>query len=270
MVPGYAGANSVYRALMSRRGRPFEIIHTDSDLIVVSKPSGLLTVPIRASRAPSLLSLLNEFLGRQKVSAHIVHRIDRYTSGLVVFAKHPKARHELVRQFLEHSPVRTYLAVVVGSLSKDEGVLEHYMKRTDAGFRQSCKARRFPGSSQARLSFRVLERLKRCSVVEVQLDTGFKNQIRAQFAEIGHPLVGEQQYCRKDPRFGKFDHQALHAWKLSFSHPTTKRELHFTAPLPGDLHALLKREGSALMANSEQPTRRRQHPPSRGHSKGER
>jgi 23S rRNA-/tRNA-specific pseudouridylate synthase len=120
------------------------------------------------------------------------------------------------------------------------------MKRSDAGFRQSCHTKRFPGSAKARLSFRVLERLKRVSLVEVQLDTGFKNQIRAQFAAIGHPLVGEQQYTRKDPRFGKFDHQALHAWKLSFTHPSNKRTVHFMASLPGDLAALLKREGSSL------------------------
>lgn len=227
------------------RGRgKFEILHNDKDIIVVNKPPGLLTVPIRSSRTPSLLSLLNEFLAHQKCSAHVVHRIDRYTSGITVFAKHPKARHKLIEQFLGHTPVRSYLAVVMGTLARDEGELIHYMRQSESGFRQLTKDRKFPGSAKARLTYKVVERLRRVTVVEVWLDTGLKNQIRAQFAAIGNPLVGERQYADSNKDLGGLDRQALHAWKLSFKHPNSGKPVNFIAPIPHDLQKLLRKEGS--------------------------
>jgi 23S rRNA pseudouridine1911/1915/1917 synthase len=227
------------------RGK-FEILHNDKDIIVVNKPAGLLTVPIRSSRTPSLLSLLNEFLAHQRSSAHVVHRIDRYTSGITVFAKHPKARHKLIEQFLGHSPVRTYLAVVMGSLPHDEGELIHYMRQSETGFRQLTKDRKFPGSAKARLTYRVIERLRRVTVVEAWLDTGLKNQIRAQFAAIGNPLVGERQYAESNRDLMGLDRQALHAWKLAFKHPGSNKVVEFSAPLPSDLKKLLRGAGSKI------------------------
>lgn len=225
------------------RGK-FEVLHNDKDIIVVNKPAGLLSVPIRSSRTPSLLSLLNEFLAHQRSSAHVVHRIDRYTSGITVFAKHPKARHKLIEQFLDHSPVRTYLAVVMGELPHDEGELLHYMRQSESGFRQVTKDRKFPGSAKARLTYRVIERLRRVTVVEAWLDTGLKNQIRAQFAAIGNPLVGERQYADSKNDLLGFDRQALHAWKLSFKHPKSGKPVSFVAPIPHDLQKLFRKEGA--------------------------
>jgi 23S rRNA pseudouridine1911/1915/1917 synthase len=231
---------------MARKSRQFEILHNDKELIVVNKPAGLLTVPIRGSRTISLLEVLNEHLARQRATASVVHRIDRYTSGVVLFAKNPRVRDVLVKQFLAHTPKRRYLAVVSGIIGNEEGVLEHFMRRDDDGFKQTIKERKFQGSAPARLTFKVLERLKKVTVLEVALDTGFKNQIRAQFSAIGHPLVGERQYTEAAESSSALDRQALHAWKLGFDHPGKNRWAEFEAPVPRDIITLLRREGSRL------------------------
>lgn len=128
---------------MARKARQFEVIYNDKDLVVVNKPAGLLTVPIERSRTISLLEVLNEFLAKQKAEASVVHRIDRYTSGIVLFAKHPRARHSLVQQFLDHTPKRIYLAIVSGNVKEGTGVLEHHMRREEDGFKQTCRDKKF-------------------------------------------------------------------------------------------------------------------------------
>ncbi len=218
---------------------PYKIIYEDQDLVAVSKPPGLLTVPIPKSSAPNLLDMLRRDLASRSAAILVVHRIDRYTSGIVVFAKNKTARHELVRQFRAHEPFREYLALVRGTVEKKEGILVHHMKLVKKGFRNVVTAPEDPDSAQAKLRYTVHEQYPKAALVGVQLITGLKNQIRVQFAEIGNPIIGDRHYKEKEIREPLINRQALHAWRLSVVHPTQKEQVTFEAPLPSDMMKLI-------------------------------
>jgi 23S rRNA pseudouridine1911/1915/1917 synthase len=215
-----------------------KIIYEDSDLVVVDKPAGLLSVPVTGSTVPNALALTNKILSRKHERAFIVHRIDRYTSGLLLFAKHRKSRQHLVEQFREHTPTRRYLAIVRGTPKRPEGKLVHHMVLRDSGFRQEIVPASVRGAAKAELSYRVLETGAGVSLLEIELHTGLKNQIRVQCGAAGFPIVGDRHYHDEEHR-APIDHQALHAAFLGFIHPRTQREVSFESRLPRELEALL-------------------------------
>ncbi len=217
--------------------RPFNIVFEDSHLIVVDKQAGLLTVPIPDKHSRNLKELLDSYLVSQKRRAMVVHRIDRYTSGLVVFAKNAKARELLVEQFRAHTPERIYLALVRGNPGK-EGTLKHYLKLVQDGFRQVVVGR---DGTLAVTHFKMIEELGDVSLLEVRLDTGLKNQIRVQFGAAGHPLVGDRHYSPAEAHEVLLKRQALHSHRLSFFHPIKNRKVTFEAPLPHDMEKLVAR-----------------------------
>ncbi|MDZ7659995.1 RNA pseudouridine synthase [Fodinibius sp.] len=154
--------------------RPFYIVKQDKDIFVVDKPAGLLAVPIPDSNVKNLYDLVADHLAKHGVRVGVVHRIDRYTSGLMVFAKNERAYNDLVEKFRNHEPKRTYLAMVRGIVEQDEGVLEHYLKLIKEGFRNIVVDSEEEGATPARLSYKVKERFLENTLVEVQLDTGIK------------------------------------------------------------------------------------------------
>lgn len=219
---------------------PYKIVYEDEDLVAVSKPPGLLSVPIPKSSAPNLLDMLRRDLASQSTAILVVHRIDRYTSGIVVFAKNKSTRYELVRQFRAHEPVREYLALVRGTLAKKEGILVHHLKLVKKGFRNISVSPKDPDSTQAKLRYVVHEQYPEAALVGVQLITGLKNQIRVQFAEIGNPIIGDRHYKEKELQEPLINRQALHAWRVSLIHPKQKKRVTFEAPLPSDMTRLIK------------------------------
>lgn len=222
-----------------RHTGPFRIIHEDGDVVVVDKDAGLLTVPIPKSKARNLKELLDSYLvNRDRGRALQVHRIDRYTSGLVVFAKNRDAREKLVAQFRERTPERLYLALVRGSVEADSGTLRHQLRLTREGFRQKVVPQ---GGTEAITHYKVQERLDGVTLVQVRLETGLKNQIRVQFQAAGHPLMGDRHYEKAEADERLLSRQALHAWRLSFIHPRRKRTVGFEAPLAADLAVLVDR-----------------------------
>ncbi len=223
---------------MSRPSNAFRIVHEDPHLLVADKAPGVLTVPLPAKRSRNLEDLLNRYLVSQKRRARPVHRIDRYTSGLVVFAKSHRAWQDLVAQFRARTPERVYLALVRGRVAADHGTLRHRLERTRDGFRQRVVAR---GGTEAVTHYRVLERLPGATWLEVRLETGLKNQIRVQFRAAGHPLVGDRHYSHEERAETRLGRQALHAWRLGFRHPDTRRPVAFEAPVPPDLDRVLHR-----------------------------
>lgn len=224
----------------NRISPPFRIIYQDSDIIVIDKPSGLLAVPIPRSHAKNARDLLNDYLIPQKQKAIIVHRIDRYTSGLMVFAKNKKSHAFLVKQFLAHTPKRTYLAIVRGQPKNKEGELRHYLKLTKAGFRQQIVPGEQEGGTLAVTRYKVLNYFANAALLEIQLDTGLKNQIRVQLTAIGHPIVGDRHYVRAEVKEKLINHQALHAYRLGFIHPRKGKFVEFETPIPDDFLKLLK------------------------------
>ncbi|HEX6983339.1 MAG TPA: RluA family pseudouridine synthase [Balneolaceae bacterium] len=226
---------------MAAKQRLFYIIHQDKDIIVVDKPSGLLAVPIPGSNAKNLFDLVADHLGKHGVRVGTVHRIDRYTSGLMVFAKNKRAYDDLYKKFRNHEPKRTYLALVRGIIEQNEGTLEHHLKLIKKGFRNVVVDPNEEGATPARLSFKVKERFLENTLVEVQLDTGLKNQIRVQFEHIGHQLVGDQHYAAEEEREPLINRQALHAYRLEFEHPRTNRMVKYEAKIPADMLRLIER-----------------------------
>lgn len=238
--PGSAKA----RPRASRRGE-LDIIYEDDELIVVNKPSGLLAVPLeRKAAAPSVVDLVEDYFrprGRGGRRAFVVHRIDRDTSGLVLFAKNARAQGILKAQFKRREPERTYLAVVYGHPDPPSGTWRDHLVWDQSYLIQKQTHPRDPRGSEAISDYRVVERFENASLVEVRLRTGRRNQIRLQARLHGHTLVGERRYV-----FGpdtlrpiEFDRQALHAWRLKLKHPTDGRPLEFEAPMPKDLARLL-------------------------------
>lgn len=224
---------------MVAKKREFYIIHQDKDIIVVDKPAGLLAVPIPDSNAKNLFDLVAEYLAKHGVRVGTVHRIDRYTSGLMVFAKNEKAYHHLVNQFKNHTPERCYLAIVRGVMENDGAELQHHLKLIKEGFRNIVVDPDEEGATPARLTYKVKERFPDTTLVEVLLDTGLKNQIRVQFEEVGHQLVGDQHYAPEEESEPLISRQALHAWRIGFEHPRTGKDVQYEAKIPPDMMRLI-------------------------------
>ncbi len=218
-------------------GWELPILYEDSDLLAISKPAGLLTVPIHKSKAVSAEYILNEAKREDEGQIKAVHRIDRYTTGVVLFAKNRFAYRSMVRHFLAHEPVRVYHCWVHGVVKEDDGELIHHFKLIKEKFR-NVPATKEEGGSMARLTYKVFNRYKNATHLQVMLDTGLKNQIRAQFNEIGHPVIGERQYVEKPDSL--LDRPALHAQRLDVKHPKTGKIISMKAPIPEELLKLDK------------------------------
>ena len=220
------------------------IVFEDDAIVVVNKPAGLLAVPLpRKADALSVEDLLVVRLrSRGKRRPLVVHRIDRDTSGLVVFAVRPDALAPLKDQFRRHEALRVYLAVVYGHPSPKAGTWADTLKWDDRAMIQKETHLRDPSGSDASCSYRVQEMFRETSLIEVTLVTGRRNQIRLQARIRGHTLVGERRYVYgpETLRSISFPRQALHAHRLGFVHPTTGRPLSFEAPLPTDMAELVE------------------------------
>ena len=221
------------------------IVYEDAWLVVVDKPAGMLTVPLAARRASeSVMDILKRHLRPgAKTSVFPVHRIDEYTSGLVVFARDAASQSMLKDQFRRREPERVYLAVVYGHPEPDEGTWRDFMVWDEGAMIQKQTHPRNPEAKEAISRYRVVERFRDASLIEVRLETGKRNQIRLQARLRGHTLVGEQRYVfgPEHLRPIEFRRQALHAHRLVFQHPRDGRRMEFESPLPADLSALIGR-----------------------------
>lgn len=233
------------RKLSQRAPRAGElsIVYEDEALVVVNKPAGLLTVPLpRREEAPSVEDALVEHLrskGRRR--PFVVHRIDRDTSGLVMFATRADAQGLLKGQFRRHEAERIYLAMVYGVPSPPAGLWRDHLVWDQDSLIQKETHPSDPRASEARCEYEVLEAYGVASLIQVNLITGRRNQIRLQARLRGHTLIGEQRYVYgpQDIRNIEFPRQALHAWRLGFVHPMTGRTMRLEAPVPEDMEGLM-------------------------------
>lgn len=227
------------------RGRiaGLDIVFEDEALLVVNKPAGLLTVPLpRRDAAPSVYDFIEDHLrSRGKRKPMVVHRIDRDTSGLVVFAKTAAGQAALKEQFRRREPERVYLAVVYGHPAPASGTWRDHLVWDEEHLIQRATHPRDARGKEAISEYRVVEAFQDVSLIEVRLVTGKRNQIRLQARLRGHTLIGEQRYTYgpEDLRPIDFPRQALHAFRLSFLHPEDGRVLRFEAALPDDMRRLL-------------------------------
>jgi 23S rRNA pseudouridine1911/1915/1917 synthase len=237
-----------------------EIKHIDEHIVVVEKPSGMNTVRHPAERAwserrkalsPTLEDIVPKLIARREGRTRkgslprlrVVHRLDKETSGLVVFARTVTAERDLGKQFHRHTVIRRYLAIVPGSV--DSQTIRSRLVR-DRGDRRRGSAN-MPGQGKAAVThIEVVERLPGNTLVSCRLETGRTHQIRIHLSELGHPVCGEKVYNRKPGHPPLKDKSgaprlALHAAELGFVHPTTKQAMHWTMPLPPDLAEFLEK-----------------------------
>jgi 23S rRNA pseudouridine1911/1915/1917 synthase len=224
-----------------------DVVFEDDALIVVNKPPGVLSVPLeRNPGVPSVLAQLEQRLrSHGKRRPLPVHRIDQDTSGLVVFAKDAESQRHLKAQFARRQPERVYLAVVYGHPTPAAGTWRDVLVWDPRALIQKETHHRDPRGVEAVAEYRVVERFRDASLVEVRLRTGRRNQIRLQARLRGHTLVGEQRYTYGPDALRPiaFGRQALHAYRLGIDHPADGRPLRFEAPIPPDLADLLARLG---------------------------
>lgn len=213
------------------RHRPqgLTILHEDQDIIVIDKSSGLLTVKANYEKQKTAQQILTDYVRRGSAisTRHIfvVHRLDRDTSGVLVFGKSYKTMEDLKRQWA--SVTKKYVAVVHGVLSEKSGTITSYLAEDDE---YQVSSVRDPERGQlARTRYKVIKETKRFSLLEIELLTGKKNQIRVHLFEKGHPIVNDDKYGSKGRIGGRL---ALHSRYLSFNHPRSGKRVAFEAKVP--------------------------------------
>ncbi len=229
-----------------------EILFEDEDLIIVNKPSGVLSIPDRFNASkPNLLAQLKV----RYPHVFVVHRLDAETSGILCFAKNENAHQHLSLQFEHRTVEKIYLALTDGRIIQETGMI-------DAGIAPHPTLKgKMISSKQGKPSltlFQVVERFKHFTLVEANIKTGRTHQVRVHFASIGHPLAVDALYGKRTQLFlsevkinrfnlGKFQEErpmisrtTLHAHRLKLKHPTQEVDLEWIAPLPKDLRALLQ------------------------------
>ncbi len=221
-----------------RWARRLVILYEDDAVVALDKPAGLAAVPVKDSDQPSAWSLVAAELRAKRERAFVVHRIDRFTSGVMLFAKTEKDREALVRQFLSHTPTRQYLAVVRGHLETAEATLVHYFRRE--GMFQKMVTESSRQAARAELHYQVERRLRGASLVRVTLATGLQNQIRVQFSAIGHPVVGDRKYHPEEASERRIQRVALHAGHLEFRHPRSGNIISVDCEPPADFQSLVR------------------------------
>lgn len=218
------------------------IVYSDEDLAVIEKPAGLVVHPAPSHRGPTLVDELGELLGGgEDDRPGIVHRLDKDTSGLLVVARNEEAHSALQKQVQRREVERIYLALARGRLASRTGTIDAPIGR--ASRQRHRMAVSGAASRQARTHFEVIELLAAETWLEARLETGRTHQIRAHFAAIGHPLVGDATYGG-DLKYG-LSRQFLHAHRLAFTQPTSGERLSFTSELPEDLATALRAAGKA-------------------------
>jgi tRNA pseudouridine32 synthase/23S rRNA pseudouridine746 synthase/23S rRNA pseudouridine1911/1915/1917 synthase len=227
---------------MRKRSRPgllpngLVILHEDPDILVVDKPPGLLTIGTETEKSRTAYFILTDYVrrgsARSRNRVFIVHRLDRETSGVLVFAKSEEAKRRLQSEWGETE--KKYLAVVHGQCKKRAETITTYLAENKAHVVYSTSE---PAKGKlSHTAYRVVKQTKDFALLEVDLLTGRKNQIRVHLAGIGHPIVGDRKYGNAKDPCGVL---ALHARLISCKHPFSGQRLTFAAKVPGYFHKLV-------------------------------
>lgn len=200
------------------------IVYEDNWLLVVNKPSRLLTIPTLKEKKYTLLTILNDDLKKKGLNhrLHPCHRLDKDTSGLIILAKGKSTQKKIMDEFKKRRVKKTYIALVHGMPARKQGWIRNIIN-----------------GKSATTYYHVIRRFKELSVVKIQPQTGRKNQIRIHFRHIGHPIIGEDRFAFRKDFVIKSKRLCLHAQKLSFLCPVTKEPIHLEAGLPEHFKKIL-------------------------------
>ncbi len=219
---------------------PIQIIYEDEALIIVNKRSGMLSVPDGAVKANDLVSILNQQIEREKVQAKALpcHRLDKETSGVMVFAKGRKAQQIVMDQFRQRKIKKTYIAFVHGRFKQVKGVMKSNMQG-------AWPYRKNEGNKMAITNFELINSASNFSILRIAPITGRTNQIRIQFRDCGHPLIGERRFTHARDWPIKFKRVALHAYSVEINHPLTNKRIDFSVPIPDDMLGFMQEHNIA-------------------------
>lgn len=220
---------------------PIEALYEDADVIAVNKPAGMVVHAGAGVREGTLVNaLLHRFEALSRVGGEerpgIVHRLDRFTSGVLLVARHDAAHRNLAAQFAGREVEKTYLALVHGRVARESGRIEKPITR-DPASRVRMTVRTGKGRA-AWSEYRVRERFGQYTLLEVRIGTGRTHQIRVHLASIGHPVAGDRLYGA--PAHPPRPRYFLHAWRIAFRGPSTGERLEIVAPLPSELEEWLE------------------------------
>ena len=218
------------------KSRYVKIVYEDRWLIVIEKQPGILSMAGGHSSL-NVKTVLDDYFkrSRQKCTAHVVHRLDRDTSGLMVYAKDMETEQVLEHNWHQIVYDRRYVAVLSGEMEQEDGTIENWLKDNKAYVTYSSPVDN--GGKLAITHFHVLDRTTEHSLVEFKLETGRKNQIRVHAADMGHPVCGDVKYGNGDDPLHRL---CLHAWLLCFEHPWTHQPMEFETTIPATFKHLFK------------------------------
>ncbi|MFA5087445.1 MAG: RluA family pseudouridine synthase [Candidatus Omnitrophota bacterium] len=219
------------------RNKPIPILYEDEFFVVFDKPAGVLVIPTPKKEKRTLIHIVNDPSMREPSMPrlHPCHRLDRDTSGAIIFAKGKRNQQLMMQEFYKAAVHKVYMAFINGKLGRPQGEMKSEIRDLDD--------RKFHKHAKAKLAitrYRVLEERDGFSVVEVYPVTGRTNQIRIHFAAIGRPLLGERKYCIAKNFKLKFRRTALHSKEIRWPHPIYKRIIKVRAPVPEDMRGFLE------------------------------
>lgn len=213
-----------------------QVLFEDNHIIIINKRAGDIVQGDKTGDKP-LSDVVKEYIKEEyqkpgNVFLGVVHRLDRPTSGIVIFARTSKALERLNKMLREKTIKKTYWAVVKGFPSKEKNTLINFLKKNSKNNKSTAHLREVPGSKKAILHYQLLKKLDRFSLLEIDLETGRHHQIRTQLSSIGHPIKGDLKY--NFSRSNKDGSIHLHARKIEFIHPVNKELIQITSPTPKD------------------------------------
>lgn len=215
---------------------PLDIVFEDDDLMIINKQPGLIVHPTKGHPTGTVANALMYYMehGGKPFKIRFVNRLDMDTSGLLVVAKNAYCQNDYTKQMKENLVEKRYIAVVKGTLNSDNGTIDLPIGRPDpAHVRRGVMEDGAPSITH----YKVIDRLKGYSVVELLLETGRTHQIRVHMSHIGHPILGDWLYGGENPAL--ITRQALHAVSLSFIHPISRKRMELKAPLPDDMKKVI-------------------------------
>lgn len=237
LTPGDAVAVNASREFQTLRNPRLSIVYEDDDIVVVNKGYGLLSVGTDKIKTGTAYSILRDYLKRvdPRNKVFIVHRLDQHTSGLMMFAKNVRAKEAMQHNWNNMVLDRRYVCVVEGKLDPPEGEIRSYLAENS---QHEVYSTDDPKAGELAVTrYRTLRSANGYSLVEVNLETGRKNQIRVHMKDLGHPIAGDRKYGAKTSPIHRL---ALHAMSLRFAHPVTRKDMNFSTPIPATFAKMVK------------------------------
>lgn len=219
----------------TKASAPLTILYEDQDFVVICKPCGLLSEQTAHENQKTAYHIMKDYLQKKNEDIYLVHRLDQYTSGVLMFVKNKKIYHLLTHDWNHYVQKRGYIAVVEGQMKKRQGTIENYLAESKS---QMVYITSKDQGKKAITHYRQIMSHKHYSLLEIYLDTGRKNQIRVHMASLHHPIVGDHKYGAKTNPLKRL---GLHAHELVIIHPLTHKEMRFIAKTPESFEKLLKK-----------------------------